>query len=208
MPMLSFALTPPFLDQLLELADVPWCRAAFDEEFRRRGWAGPDDGGETAVGWLDHWPLGEPGHSWHVVLGEYPGCANSDDPRVACDEPACHEDSFIAFPLAYAAIDCVEAGTGLPIDPRHLWGDPLPAWATHQADATQDDFLARYADAERLLRVRLGTPLSAPPPVPSDEPERQTSWQRGNRLVSLFLDENGANYGQDDWIGIDIRPLH
>ncbi|CAM5312165.1 hypothetical protein SRIMM317S_04220 [Streptomyces rimosus subsp. rimosus] len=76
------------------------------------------------------------------------------------------------------------------------------------ADATQDDFLACYTDTERLLRARLGAPLPAAPPVPSDEPERQTSWQRGNRLVSLFLDGNEANYGQDDWIGIDIRPFH
>ncbi|MFH8404059.1 hypothetical protein ACH4FX_04665 [Streptomyces sp. NPDC018019] len=204
MSMLSFPLTPQYLDQLLDLADIPWCRSSFDDAFRRRGWARPD----AVVGWLDHWPIGEPDRSWHLVLGEYPGCSNTDDPSVACDEPECHEDSFLAFPLAYAALDVTDAGSGTPVDPRQLWGDPLPSGATHTADAGQEEFFACYDVAERLLHARLGTPLPAAPPVPSDEPERQTSWKRGNRQVSLFLDTNWANYGQDDWIGIDIRPLH
>lgn len=206
--MLSFPLTPSYLDDLLELADVPWCCDAFDAAFQRRGWARPATGGEPAVGWLDHWPLGAPDPlSWHVLLGEYPGCSKTDDRSVACDEPECHEDSFLAFPLAYAAIGLTGSGTGEPVDPRELWGDPLPSEGVYKARATREEFLACYDRAAHLLQARLGTPLPTPPPVQSDPPERQISWSRGKSLVSLFLVDNVYNYSQDDWVGIDIRPL-
>ncbi|MFI9047393.1 hypothetical protein [Streptomyces sp. NPDC053427] len=208
MPMLSFPLTPQWLDHVLELADTPWCCDAFDAVFVRHGWAIPAEDDEVAVGWLDHWPLGDPAAgAWHVVLGEYPGCADTDDRGVACDDPECHENSFLVLPLAYAAIDATDAYTGLPVSQQEFCGGEPPSQAAYLQDARSEDFTARYDDAARMLRARLGDPLPVAGPLPPDEPDQRISWERGKSLITLFLGANWYNYAQDDWIGIDIRPM-
>ncbi|MEU9116407.1 hypothetical protein AB0D04_32780 [Streptomyces sp. NPDC048483] len=206
MSMISFPFTAKWLGHVQEFADTPWCCDAFDALFVGHGWATPSENGEPAVGWTDHWPLGDPADEvWHVVLGEYPRCADTRDRSVVCDDPKCHDDSFLVLPLAYSAIGVRDAGTGLPPSPEELWGTKLPSQAVLHPDAREEDFTALYDDAARLLRTRLGDPL--PRPRPPHDPDRHVSWEHGKSLVTLFRGENLYNYSLDDWIGIDIRPV-
>ncbi|MFF4700464.1 hypothetical protein [Streptomyces chattanoogensis] len=196
MSMISFPLTDQWLDHVQEFADTPWCRDAFDEVFVRHGWAVPREDGGPAVGWMGPWPLGDPAdEAWHLVLGAYPGCADTDDPGVACDEPRCHEESFLALPLAYFA-------------EGESWG-PIPAQVVLDEDARDEDFTALYDEAARLLRTRLGDPLPRARLLLLDPgADRQITWERGKSLVTLFLGENLFHYSVEDWIGIEVRPRH
>lgn len=207
MSMLSFPLTPAYLDHLLELADVPWCCDAFDAAFQRRGWARPATGGEPAVGWLDHWPLGDPDRC--------PGTYCWANTRLLENRRPERRVRRTGMPRGLLP----RFSAGLRGDRAHRFHDrgagrPAGIVGRPAALRRRVQGACHAGGIPRLLR-----PCRAPAPGPAGHTACHAAGRavgpsgaadflgRGKRLVSLFLVDNVYNYSQDDWIGVDIRPL-
>ena len=89
--------------------------------------------------------------------------------------------------------------------PEDVWEfDAFTGWRW-RPEATEDDWASAFRAAEELLRARLGEPVSRPPDEALDA-SRGVVWEYGDSSVTLFEGAELLNYGQYDWICVDVRP--
>lgn len=193
-----------FVDRMIELADLPWSRQAFEDAFGRNGWRDGEDPEAPGVGWEEPWWISgeELFDDWWLLLGEAPGCRRQPDPTVVCDHPDCRTDCFVEHPFAYFTD---------PSDPEE-WDNefgPFHSRADVEREATAEDFAAQYRRVSGMLRERLGDPLpeGACQPLGAEAGwDRWLVWERGDAWVVLLVAEDEITYGAYDRAGIQVRP--
>ncbi|MFF7656745.1 hypothetical protein ACFZCY_44295 [Streptomyces sp. NPDC007983] len=192
------------VDRMIELADLPWSRQAFEDVFARNGWCAGEDPEAPGVGWEEPWWISgeEMVDDWWLLLGEAPGCRHQPDPTVVCDHPACRTGCFVEHPFAYFTD---------PSDPEE-WDNefgPFHSRADVNPEATAEDFAAQYGRVSGMLCARLGDPLpeGACDPLGDEETvNRCLVWERGESWVVLLVAEDLITYGAYDRAGIQVRP--
>ncbi|MFD7500780.1 hypothetical protein [Streptomyces sp. NPDC059850] len=192
------------LDRVIELADLPWSRQAYEDAFARNGWCAGEDPDEPGVAWEEPWWIsGEEGvDDWWLLLGEPPGCRRDPDPTVVCAHSDCRTGCFVEHPFAYFTD---------PVDPKE-WDNEFGPFHSRRdvtPEATAEDFEAQYQRVSDLLTTRLGPPLpEGTYQLPDDEEtvHKYLAWERGNSWVALLTAEDLITYGAYDRAAIHIRP--
>lgn len=192
------------VDRMIELADLPWSRQAFEDAFARNGWCHGQDADAPGVGWEEPWWIGgeEMVDDWWLMLGEAPGCRREPDPAVVCDHPDCRTGCFVEHPFAYFTD---------PRDPEE-WDNefgPFHSRPDVNPEATAGDFAAQYQRVSGLLRARLGEPLPEGAyqlPATGETLDRCLVWERGGSWVVLLVAEDQITYGAYERAGVQVCP--
>ncbi|WP_063729256.1 hypothetical protein [Streptomyces sp. RTd22] len=192
------------VNRMIELADLPWSRQAFEDTFARNGWCHGQDPDAPGVGWEEPWWISgeELVDDWWLLLGEAPGCRRQPDPAAVCDHADCRTGCFVEHPFAYFTD---------PQDPRE-WDNefgPFHSRPDVDPETTAEDFAALYQHMSELLRTRLGDPLpeGSYPPFDDEETFHECLvWERNNSWVVLLVAEDQITYGAYDRAGIQVRP--
>src|ERR1044072_4504103 len=192
------------VDRMIELADLPWSRQAFEDAFARNGWCHGQDPDAPGVGWEEPWWISgtELVDDWWLLLGEAPGCRRQPDPTAVCDHSDCRTGCFVEHPFAYFTDPQDPEEWDNEFGPFHSRPDVAP-------EATGEDFTAQYQRMSAMLRTRLGDPLpegACRPLADEGALDRCLVWERGNSWVILLITEDLITYGAYDRAGIQVRP--